>query len=749
TLLGVDPVADARVRRLHASVRFVDGGALRLALDPESILLTDAGLAHLGVQLGDRLALATASGKREFTIVGAVDVPGPTAVTQALRDFGFLPLAAAQRLFGHADRLDRVEIRLAPGVSLAAGVRAVAATVVGASVATPADATGDALHALDSVRTILVMNSLLALLVAVFFVYNTASASAAERTRDVGLLRCVGLTRGGLLALLAAEAAASGLLGLVAGGFLGIVLARGSLTLLSRSIRTLFLFVPPVSGVSVSGLEIAEAAALSIGVAVVASLLAGYALARQKPLEILKPALAGVVARSRIARAGWIGLALFVAAGVLLLVVPSRNGFSSARIAVLVLPTGFALLTPLAVFVVAGIARRRLAPRTRPPLWLALDAVRSHPARTATTITAFGLSLGLVVGQGGISRAMIDTLSTWLAGTIPGDVIIGANAASPVSLFPFSDEAVGPLRRLPGVDDVFRVRYVPIHVNGRKVMCFALDVAISGRLATHRFVEGDPDDVYRRCAAGAAVYVSDNLAWMSGIRVGDLIPIDAIDGRVELPVAGVIHDFNSYLGTVFMDVSLYRRLFHDPLVDFAELCLGKQPPADSSAVLAAARAALPPGYDFLRLTKKEDFVEQVMSVVSDLNNLSIVQMAVAILIGSVGIVVTVTLSVLSRSRELALLGAIGMDLRDRRRTVLFEVLGLAAASAALGVAIGNLVFIPGNLLFREMSGFTFGYRFPLTHSIFAVAVALATAIVASVIPLRRVQRHSAVDTTDE
>jgi putative ABC transport system permease protein len=731
-LLGVDPVADARVRTLHAAVRFAEGGPLRFAADPQSLLLTEAGLAHLRATLGDRLTLTTAHGRRDFTIAGALDPLGPPAVKDALRDHGFLLLSSAQRLFGREGKVDRVELRLAPGVSLEAGERAAREVVRGAMFTTPGEATRDSLRGLDGVRTILVLNSLLALLVAVFFVYNTVSASVAERTRDVGLLRSIGLTRLGLCALLAGEAAACGLLGLGLGALFGVGLARATLGSMARAIGTLYLLVPPVTGLRPSAIDLAEAGALAVGVAVVAALLAAWGLARRKPLEILRPALSGAVARSRIVRVAAIGVALFAATTLLVVVSPRVEGFSVARWSAILLPAGLALAAPAAVLAVAGGLRRVLAPRTRPPTWLALDAARAHPARTATTIMAFGLSLGLVIGQGSISSAMIETTSTWLVGTIPGDVIVGANSASPVSLFPFSEEAIEPLRRIPGVADVFRVRWATIHSGGRKVVCFALDVAASVGRSRHDFVEGDPDDAHRRCAAGEAVWIADNLSWMTGLHVGDRIAIDGIDGTVELPIAGVLHDYNSYLGTVFVDLSLYRRLFRDPLLDFAELCLDRERPPDVDAVAAAARAALPPEYDFLRVTQKSDFVAQILGVVSDLNQLSIVQMALAIVIGSIGIVVTVTLSVLSRARELALLRAIGMDARDRRRTVVLEVVGLASASAVLGVAIGNVVFVPGDLLFREIAGFTFGYRFSLAHTLLAIGVALGTAVVASI-----------------
>ncbi len=747
TILGVDPARDAKLRRLEVGFRFAPGGPLKLASDPGAILLTEAGLEHLGLGLGDRLRLATASGVREFTIAGAASVSGPAR--EVLRDYGFLLLSTAQRLFSREGRVDRVDLALAPGVGRDAGSRAAREVAPGCSIATPDEAVQAFHESLSGFRAILIVNSLMALLVAVFFIYNTVSASVAERSRDAGLLRSVGLTRAGLYLLFLGEAAFAGVLGLASGALLGLALARGSLAVMVQTVGTLYFSIPPVSGITLEPSQLLEAAVLAIGVAGIASGLACHPLARRRPLEILRPALVAAMEHRRLVRLGWVGLGLFAAAVVLPFAAPRARSWPIGRLEVLLLPAGIALLAPALLLLVVTWLRRFVSRRARPALWLALDATRTHPARTAVTVTAFALSLGLVIGHGAMARAMIGTLSDWLVHTIPGDVIVGGNAGSPLSVFTFSEAALEPLHKLPGVDAVFRLRFVNVRLGQRTVACFALDLGLARSRARHEFLEGDPEDIFRRCIAGEAIFISDNLAWMTGFKTGDRVSFDGIDGPVELPIAGVLRDFNSHRGTVFMDLSLYRRIFKDPLLDFGELCLSPEARRDVAAVARAAQSALSPEYSFLRVTEKEAFVGQAMSVISDINNLSLVQIILSVVIGSVGILVTVTLSVLTRTRELSLLRALGMDGAGLSRTVLFEVLGLAAASAAAGLVIGNLMFLPANLLFRELSGFSFGHAFPVLHMGLALVVAFVTALASAVIPLRHVRRLEVLRAMEE
>ena len=119
--------------------------------------------------------------------------------------------------------------------------------------------------------------SLLAALITGLAAVNTMQAfyaSVRERTREIGILRAVGATRGDVAAVILAEAAATGL----AGGVSGVLLARGAAALLDRLARTGlpdFPFKPP----TFFSFR-AEHVALGVGVALLAALLGALIPAR-------------------------------------------------------------------------------------------------------------------------------------------------------------------------------------------------------------------------------------------------------------------------------------------------------------------------------------------------------------------------------------------------------------------------------------------------------------------------------------
>jgi len=119
--------------------------------------------------------------------------------------------------------------------------------------------------------------SLLSALITGLAAVNTMQAfyaSVRERTREIGILRAVGATRGDVAAVVLAEAAATGL----AGGVMGAILARGAAALLDRLARTGLPDFPfkPNTFFSFQG----EHVALGIGVALLAALLGALIPAR-------------------------------------------------------------------------------------------------------------------------------------------------------------------------------------------------------------------------------------------------------------------------------------------------------------------------------------------------------------------------------------------------------------------------------------------------------------------------------------
>lgn len=226
----------------------VRSGVVKIYGKVTPVVATDpvqaAPLFNLGVTQG-RLAAMTSAGIAVSTQVAAsqhLTVGSPVRVTFAstgsktytvqviygVRDVAgdyILPLAAARANFPQALDVD-VFVKLAPGVSAKAARQAIGKVLAAYPNATLLDQVQYKARQAQQVNQMLnLVYGLLALavIIAVIGIANTLALSVYERTRELGLLRAVGTTRGQLRAMVRAESLIISLFGALEGLLLGMV----------------------------------------------------------------------------------------------------------------------------------------------------------------------------------------------------------------------------------------------------------------------------------------------------------------------------------------------------------------------------------------------------------------------------------------------------------------------------------------------------------------------------------------------
>lgn len=114
-------------------------------------------------------------------------------------------------------------------------------------------------------------------------------------------------------------------------------------------------------------------------------------------------------------------------------------------------------------------------------------------------------------------------------------------------------------------------------------------------------------------------------------------------------------------------------------------------------------------------------------------------LGVAVLIAVVGIANTLALSVLERTRENALLRAMGLTRAQLRGMLTVEGVLLAVVSALLGIGLGvTYAWFGVRTLLPE--GTDMALAFPLTELAVILSVAVVAGLLASVLPARRAAR---------
>ncbi|MGI8411804.1 MAG: ABC transporter permease [Solirubrobacteraceae bacterium] len=215
---GIDPTTIGQVYRFH----WIDGSRATL----QDLTLSDviverdtARSAHLRV--GDATTVTTETGKRM-----TVTVRGVYADRALLRGFA-LPQASFDRLF-HQQRLQQVFVKLSPGadpVAAQVGLTQALSSLPGVVARSQTALAHEVSGRVDSILVLFYALLAMSVLMSLLGIANTLTLSITERTRELGMLRAVGMTAGQARALIRNESVITAAIGSVAGVALGIFVA--------------------------------------------------------------------------------------------------------------------------------------------------------------------------------------------------------------------------------------------------------------------------------------------------------------------------------------------------------------------------------------------------------------------------------------------------------------------------------------------------------------------------------------------
>ncbi|MFJ4529320.1 ABC transporter permease [Streptomyces nigrescens] len=295
------------------------------------------------------------------------------------------------------------------------------------------------------------------------------------------------------------------------------------------------------------------------------------------------------------------------------------------------------------------------------------------------------------------------------------------------------------IRALPGVESVRR------NVNGTATVAGPDNVPLGhdwqNLAANFQPGKDGHDPRYpllkgRGPAAGNEIALDEATAKASGRKIGDSVRL-ATDGPVlTKKLVGIVSTDDPQVtaggSLTLFDTATAQKLFLHP-GQFDELVIGAAPGADQQALTAKVSEVLPK--DRATATSGTDLAaEQSKMVASQNEALSqtlLTFAGIALFVGVFIIANTFTMLISQRSREIALMRAIGASRRQVVRSVLAEAALLGLISSAVGFALGTGLAVGLRaVLEANGSGFPDG---PVVISPAAVLSALGVGVVVTVL----------------
>jgi putative ABC transport system permease protein len=756
-ILGLDLLAEVGMRGFEIPQANTEV-ALEALLAPDALYLGRQVAADWKLGVGSIVEVTAGGRLVRLRVVGLIH---NQAARSSLWDrLAIMDIAAAQLLFQSIGRLDRIELVTTPDRPLddiVASLRAVLPPHL--VVQRPAQRTKQVENMVWAFQLNLSVMSWVGLLVGMFLIYNTIAFAVAQRRREIGIYRALGMTERRVAGLFLVEAGLLGLLGGLLGGFGGVWLARILVSLVSRTITDLY--APVASGGLTLSMDmlafmaVAKGVLLGTVVSMVGALGPSVEAGRTVTVRALAPGDYESTHQLRAGLCGWISLVLLVVAGLCSLMGPVGDLPFFGYLATICLLGALSSLAPLCVQAL-GMRRPRQESKTmmlggRLRL-IAADQAARHPGRNAVTVSALMVGLSIMIGVAVMVRSFRDTVEIWVDETVMADLIVapqswlqGKQAGQASRALPGTWRST--LSAIDGIAAVDTLREVYVDVAGQPVALVSRDLRLHAQRSRYLMLHGDSSAVLQRAAETGGVLLSEVLANRLRLHDGDKVSITTPAGPTAASVEGIFYDYATDGGKIVMDRTWYQRQWHDDRVTVFSIYLAAGADAEHvrqsvmTHVVGLDGVTVPP-----LVIRNHELRQEILEIFDRSFLLTYVLEAIAVLVAILGIVNTLVTAVLERRREFATLRALGASTRQVERLVLWEAAYLGLIGAVLGVVGGLLLaLVLIHVINKQSFGWTIQMTVPGGVILQAVGIALTAALVAGYWPARWAARQPVVE----
>jgi putative ABC transport system permease protein len=691
----------------------------------------NGGLAKAtGYGVGDRIDILTLQPRRTFTVVGVFGYYGNRDSLAGETMVAFTTPAAQQLLISAPGEFTSIDLRAAPGVTQDQLRDRVAALLgSGYQIKTGAQLAADASTQLDQglafFNDVLLGFAGVSLFVGVFLILNTFNIIVAQRTRELALLRAMGASRAQVLLSVQTEAALVGLVSAALGLGLGIGVGRLLAWLFSTYLGGGVALAPLVLLPS----AVVSAFAVGIIVTMVAALLPASRASRISPVAAMSEAATPDRPLHRILLGG---ATVTAAGGVLLWAgLTGHAGTGNSLVALLAgllgTLTGATLLTPVTARPVVALLGRAFGHWT-PGVLGARNCAR-NPRRTGITAAALMIGIALITGINVVLASATVSLHHILDTQVQADLIISGD---PSGTYPpaFDGAVLDRVRALPGVRSVVGVTADLALINGKATPIAAVtDGAAMSAMTGMTAKAGNID------ALDAGQFILDEKTAQSlGLHPGDPVSVQLSKGDpATYLVTGIYRQIPGVSGWITNQAATANFRTAEPTEGFIQLAPGASL-ADIKAKVAALLADSPE----VSVTDRSGYVQQQTRTLDTVLAMVQVLMTLSILIALLGIVNTLALSIIERTRELGLLRAVGLHRRQLMSLVGVESVVISVLGALLGVGLGAALGAAVVTGLHDQGITTIGL--PWTQMLTYLVVGAGIGVVASVVPAIRAAR---------
>jgi putative ABC transport system permease protein len=566
------------------------------------------------------------------------------------------------------------------------------------------------------------------LFVGAFLIYLTLSMAVIERTRMYGTLRALGATRRQVRRIVLLEGIVLGIVSALIGLVVGLALAKGLLVLIGN------LFDLELPGLVITPAALVASVVVGLVVTLGSALVPAFRAGRLSPVEAMK----GDFARdTKLGRAWIFGAVLFVLS--VFLQLGSTGGEGDAPpVAVIGILLGTVLMVPLLLRPLATLLGKLTNRLARGVGEIAVLHLSKERSRSAYTLALVMVVMAMIFATGGLYLSIRGSVDDLVERQFGADVAVFPQTPQKASLEP-------KLRAHPDVAEATSLFFGQGTLieedpepgeDGRDGLFVRTIVPESYfRVSSYSWADGNDDEAREALSKGGSVLVSSEIANIHDLERGDTIRLETTAGETTFKVVAV---YSPQFGPpeITMGIKDARRYLgaKNPQGYLVDLREG----ANTNQAVDRIEAAFKDTP--LEMTTSADVREQARNQVSTYFQIVYAILAIAGIVGLLGLANTLAMSVLHRFREIGILRAIGVTRSQTWRMVLVESATMGLTAFVLAIPLGFLLTALVLASTSDGFGFTLDVVYPWTWIPFVAVFGLAIAVIAAIAPGRRASK---------
>jgi putative ABC transport system permease protein len=731
-LVGVDPLTNSEFRNF--AVQSSDQASEdRWFGDGHVVSIGKSFAATHGLKIGDSIKVEAGENTVFLTVTFLLET-GNADSHLAVMDIGW-----AQELLGSAGTLSAVLFRVRdpknPDPVAARIAKVVPANV---RVEPPSNRSAQVAKMLAGFHLNLTALSLVSLLVGVFLVYNTISASVVRRREEIGILRAVGVSSSQVRWLFLGEALLYGLIGSLLGIVGGLLIARSLLRVVATTISNVYVLTS-IEHAYVPWEQVMLVFLLGLGATFLGAWVPAQSAVRMSPLQSLT--LGFLIERSERPTLSWIAWSAATALAALASAIAALRGGvrNAAFFCALSTLITFCLLAPFVTYWLGRLVGALF--HSAHLIHLAAQNLVRSLFRNAITIAALASAAAMLVSVSIMIFSFRSTVDRWISGRLAADVFITPAQNEIVGFESFvSADLLRFLEQLPQIDALDTYRDYETELQGNLV---SLGVVQGSGRNPPQFIGGADAHKLEKWHDADTVIASEPLARRLNLQEGQSLVLTTPEGPKPFTVAGIFYDYSRDSGLLLMQRSNFEKYWHDPRIHSVAAYL-KRGLTPQQLVEQIRR-----GYsrsNAYAIHSNRELRREVDRIFDQTFAVTYLLRGIAMLVAVIGITLNLIVLVKERERELAVLRALGASVSQIAALVLAETFLLGVLAVGIGIAAGcALAFVLTEVINKTFFGWTIPLQIPWEQLSSVPLILISIALLAALAPAIQAGRVAIVE----